>query len=84
MLTLLKAVKSQVEESGNRHELDVDEVEIEEFYNCVVWSVGEVDFIAMNGFERVVGSTGNYSHFVVQKLIELTQPQQLKLSLKYP
>ncbi len=50
LLTLLKAVKSQAEESGHKNELDVDEVEIEEFYGCVAWSINELNFITINHF----------------------------------
>jgi hypothetical protein len=84
LLTLLKAVRNQAEESGYKHELDVDEVEIEDFYACVAWSVAEVDFLSVNRLENVIGDVQSYAGFGVQKLVEMAQRQQLRLVAKHP
>ncbi len=83
-LTLLNAVRSKTEESGYKHELDVDEVEIEDFYACMAWSVAEGDFLSVNRLESVIGNVQSYAGFGVQKLVEMAQRQQLRLVGKRP
>ncbi len=84
LLTLLKAVRNQAEESGYKHELDVDEVEIEDFYACLAWSVAEGDFLSVNRLESVIGDVQSYAAFGLQKLVEMAQRQQLRLVAKRP